>query len=207
MTIHHLHLGELKSNCYIVETAPERCIAVDIGGDSSMLLNFLIMKKLKLTKILLTHGHYDHINGVAEVVAKTGAEVYIHADDAYMLENASASLASSMSIMRFNPVHNYTAVFGDCYINDGNLTFHVLHTPGHSPGSVCYICEDVIFSGDTLFCCSIGRTDLPGGNINEMRSSLRKLCSLEGEYRVYPGHNDSTTLGYERECNPYLLKL
>lgn len=207
MNIHHLHLGELKSNCYIVETEPGRCIAVDIGGDSRMLMNFLSMKKLKLTKILLTHGHFDHIGGVAETAAASGAEVYIHADDANMLESASASLSSSMSIMDFKPVNNYTAVFGDCYINDGDLTFRILHTPGHSPGSVCYICEDVIFSGDTLFCCSIGRTDFPGGDPDAMLRSLRTLSNLEGNYRVCPGHNETTTLDYERRSNPYLAGL
>lgn len=207
MNIHHLHLGELKSNCYIVETEPGRCIAVDIGGDSRMLMNFLSMKKLKLTKILLTHGHFDHIGGVAETAAASGAEVYIHADDANMLESASASLSSSMSIMDFKPVNNYTAVFGDCYINDGNLTFRILHTPGHSPGSVCYICEDVILSGDTLFCCSIGRTDFPGGDPDAMLRSLRTLSNLEGNYRVCPGHNETTTLDYERRSNPYLAGL
>lgn len=207
MKIHHLHLGELKSNCYIIETEPGRCVAVDIGGDCRLFLEFLTMKKLTLSKILLTHGHFDHIGGAEEASAKTGAEVYIHADDSNMLESESASLASSMSFLKFTPVTDYTAIFGDCYINDGNLTFKVIHTPGHSPGSVCYVCEDVIFSGDTLFCCSVGRTDLPGGNVYDMESSLRKLNNLNGDYRVFPGHNESTTLNYERSSNPYLTRL
>lgn len=207
MKIYTLQLGELKSNCYIVETEPGRCIAVDIGGDSRLLLNFLIMKKLKLTKILLTHGHFDHINGVAETVAETNAEVYIHSDDSNMLESASASLAATASFMNFKPVHHCTATTGDCYINDGSCTFRVLHTPGHTSGSVCYICEDVIFSGDTLFCCSIGRTDFPGGNIHEMQNSLIKLRNLDGDFKVYPGHNESTTLDYERSSNPYMTRL
>lgn len=207
MKIHHLQLGPMRANCYVVETAPGRCIAVDIGGDSRLLLNFLKMKKLSLTKILLTHGHFDHIGGAAEIAAETGAEVYIHADDSYMLESSDASLASSMSLIEFKPVKKYTAIFGDSYINDGELTFRILHTPGHTPGSVCYICEDVIFSGDTLFCCSIGRTDFPGGDINAMRSSLISLRDLNGDYRVCPGHNETTTLEYERHSNPYLTRL
>lgn len=207
MKIHHLNLGELKSNCYIIETEPGRCVAVDIGGDSKMLINYLIMKKLRLSKILLTHGHYDHMNGVAEVAEATGAEVYIHEDDAHMLESASASLASFMSVITFRPVHRFISINDDCIIADGNLSFRVLHTPGHTPGSVCYICDDTIFSGDTLFCCSIGRTDFPGSDIHAMRSSLKRIVALDGDYKVYPGHNESTTLAYERINNPYLSRL
>lgn len=207
MKIHHLHLGELKSNCYIVETEPARCIAVDIGGDSRMLLEFLKLKKLTLSKILLTHGHFDHIGGVAEVAEASGAEVYIHENDAPMLESAALSLASCMSFMPFRPVKKYIAVTGDCYISDGDLSLRVIHTPGHSAGSVCYICEDVIFSGDTLFYCSVGRTDFPGSDPVLMKESLKAICALEGDYRVCPGHNESTTLDYERKNNPYLRGL
>ncbi len=207
MKIHHLQLGELRSNCYIIETAPGQCVAVDIGGDSRMLLNYLQMKHLRLSKILLTHGHYDHVGGVAETVAATDAEVYIHSDDANMLESAAASLASLMSVMPFHTVSKYVAVVGDSCISDGELTFRVMHTPGHTKGSVCYICDDVIFSGDTLFCCSIGRTDFPGGSVSEMRESLKSLVELEGDFKIYPGHNESSTLDYERKNNPYLVRL
>ncbi len=207
MKIHLLHLGELKSNCYIVETEPGRCVAVDIGGDSRILLSFLEMNRLTLSKILLTHGHFDHIGGVAEAADASGAEVYIHQADAAMLESEALSLASSMSIMPFKPVKKYISVSDGCYINDGSLSFRVLHTPGHSQGSVCYICEDTIFTGDTLFNCSIGRTDFPGSDAHAMLSSLQKLKNLEGDYRVCPGHFDETTLDYERNSNPYLSKL
>lgn len=204
MKIHHLQLGPLRSNCYIVETAPGRCIAVDIGGDSRLLLEFLKMKRLRLGKILLTHGHFDHIGGVEEVRKATGAEVYIHELDAHMLGSESASLASNMSFFDFEPVTDWTCIFGDCYINDGDCSFRVIHTPGHSRGSVCYLCEDVIFSGDTLFCCSVGRTDFPDSSSAAMSYSLNILYNLEGDHRVLPGHNESTTLDYEREANPYM---
>ena len=204
MKIHHLNLGPLRSNCYIVETAPGRCVAIDIGGDSRLLLEFLKMKKLRLGKILLTHGHFDHIGGAEEVHQATGAEIYVHELDAHMLTSPSASLADSMSFIDFVPVTDWTCVFGDCYINDGECSFRVMHTPGHSRGSVCYLCEDVLFSGDTLFCCSIGRTDFPDSSSAAMSYSLRKLYDLEGDYRVLPGHNESTTLDYEREANPYM---
>lgn len=207
MKIHNLQLGELRSNCYIVETAPGQCVAIDIGGDSRLLLNYLQMKHLKLNKILLTHGHYDHMGGVAEVKEQTGAEVYIHSDDANMLESSSASLAAAMSIMPFKPVNQYISISDDCYIADGDVTFRVIHTPGHTKGSVCYVCGETIFSGDTLFCCSIGRTDFPGGSMTEMRQSLSKLIQLEGDYKICPGHNETSTLNYERINNPYLSHL
>lgn len=206
MKIHHLQLGPLRANCYIIETAPGRCVAVDVGGDSRLLIEFLRMKKLRLTKILLTHGHFDHIGGAEEVRKETGAEIYVHENDAYMLKSAAHSLASNMSFMSFVPVTDWTAVFGDCYINDGECSFRVIHTPGHSPGSVCYVCDDVIFSGDTLFCCSIGRTDFPGSSDKAMDYSLGVLYGLEGDYKVLPGHNESTTLDYERSANPYMKK-
>ncbi len=204
MKIHTLQLGELRANCYIVETAPNRCVAVDIGGDSRLFLEYIKMHNLKLTKILLTHGHFDHIGGCEAVHQATGAEVYVHEDDAPMLTSEALSLASGMAFHEFNQLTDWTVLFGDCYINDGDCTFRVMHTPGHSRGSVCYICDNVIFSGDTLFCCSAGRTDFPGSDPYDMKISLKKLYDLEGDYKVLPGHNESTTLDYERQVNPFM---
>lgn len=207
MKIHTLNLGELRSNCYVVETAPGRCIIVDLGGDADYLMNFLKLNKLKLTKILLTHGHFDHIGGVEEVRRLTGAEVFIHLNDSEMLTSEKFSLASGMSYNPFIPVTLWTAVEEDAIIQDGELSFKVIHTPGHSGGSVCYICEDVIFSGDTLFNRSIGRTDFLGSNPIDMKKSLKKLSLLEGDYKVLPGHNMPTTLNFERKMNPYMKNI
>ncbi|MCM1008485.1 MAG: MBL fold metallo-hydrolase [Ruminococcus flavefaciens] len=207
MKIHTLNLGELRSNCYVVETAPGRCIIVDLGGDADYLMNFLKLNKLKLTKILLTHGHFDHIGGVEEVRRLTGAEVFIHLSDSEMLTSEKFSLASGMSYNHFIPVTLWTAVEEDAIIQDGDLSFKVIHTPGHSGGSVCYICEDVIFSGDTLFNRSIGRTDFLGSNPIDMKKSLKKLSLLKGDYKVLPGHNMPTTLDFERKMNPYMKNI
>lgn len=207
MKIHTLNLGELRSNCYVVETAPGRCIIVDLGGDADYLMNFLKINKLKLMKILLTHGHFDHIGGVEEVRCLTGAEVFIHLNDSEMLTSEKYSLASGMSYNPFIPVTLWTAVEEDAIIQDGDLSFKVIHTPGHSGGSVCYICEDVIFSGDTLFNRSIGRTDFLGSNPIDMKKSLKKLSLLEGDYKVLPGHNMPTTLDFERKMNPYMKNI
>ena len=164
------------------------------------------MKKLTLNKIFLTHGHYDHMNGVEEVVQKTGAEVFIHEGDAPMLNSAGLSLAASISFMPFNPVSKYTIIQDGDIISDGEYNFKVLHTAGHSMGSVCYLCDDVIFSGDTLFCCSIGRTDFAGSSPELMIKSLEKLYNLEGNYKVLTGHGDSTELEYEKKSNPYFRR-
>lgn len=206
MIIKTLQLGELNANCYIAVTAPGQCVAFDIGGTPRLLLEYLKMNNLKLTKIFLTHGHFDHISGVEDVRAATGAEVFVHESDAPMLESSALSLHASMSIMPFKNITVYSIVRDNCVITDGNVSFRVLHTPGHSHGSVCYICDEekVIFSGDTLFCCSIGRTDFHGGDSNYMKQSLRKLYDLDGDYKVYPGHNETTELEYERKNNPYM---
>lgn len=203
MKIHTLQLGELRANCFIAETAPNQCIAVDVGGNARLLYEFLTMKKLTLSKILLTHGHYDHMNGVSEIVEKTGAEVFIHENDAPMLNSSGLSLADLISCMPFNPVSEYTVVHDGDIISDGDYNFRVMHTAGHSMGSVCYICDDVIFSGDTLFCCSIGRTDFNGSNPEMMLKSLEKLYNLDGNYKIFTGHGDSTELEYEKQTNPY----
>lgn len=207
MKLYKLELGVLGANCYVVETAPAQCISIDIGGDSQRFLAFLKEKKLRLTKILLTHGHFDHIGGVAEVQKETGAEVYIHADDAYKLESAEQSLAVQISREPFKAVKEYLSISGDTIINDGNLQFRVMHTPGHSSGSVCYICDDVIFSGDTLFRLSMGRTDFFDGSDGAMENSLIRLSKLDGDYTVYTGHGGQTTLDFERRNNPYILRL
>lgn len=206
MNIHTLQLGELRANCYIAQTAPDKCVAVDIGGNARLLLEFLTMKKLTLSKILLTHGHYDHMNGVAEVARQTGAEVFIHEGDVPMLNSAGLSLSELISHSPFNPVTEYTVIHDGDIISDGGYEFRVLHTPGHSMGSVCYICDDVIFSGDTLFCCSIGRTTFPGSSPELMVKSLEKLYNIDGNYKVLSGHGDKTELEYEKNSNPYLRR-
>ena len=208
MTVKTFQLGELNANCYIAITAAGQCVAFDIGGAPRLVLEFLKMNRLKLTKIFLTHGHFDHMGGVEEVRKATGAEVFIHSGDAAMLSSSGLSLHSAISIMPFDPVTEYSEIEDEQIIRDGDFRFRVLHTPGHSMGSVCYLCdeENVMFSGDTLFCCSVGRTDFPGSSAEDMRRSLARLSELEKDYKVYPGHNEFTTLNYEKENNPYMRR-
>lgn len=209
MNIKTLHLGALNANCYIAETGNGQCIAVDIGGTPRMVIEYLKMNNLKLTKILLTHGHFDHIDGVEAVRRETGAEVFIHENDVKMLSDADLSLRSSMYFLssdQFMPVEKYTVIHDGDEIKDGGYTFRVLHTPGHTKGSVCYITDDAVFSGDTVFCCSIGRTDFPDGSVDEMIQSIKKVSQIDGDLKLLAGHNEPSTLDYERKNNPYMVK-
>lgn len=203
MKIHTLLLGELAANCHIIDCGEGLCAAVDIGNDAAKLLSYLESKNLKLDAILLTHGHYDHIGGVEEVRKATGAMVYIHENDARMLEDAQLNLAAHITPLPYTPVSAYSTFKDGAEITVGSRTFSVLHTPGHTSGSVCFLTEDILLSGDTLFRNSIGRTDL-GGNPAQMKESLRKLKALPCNYQVYTGHDFSTTLDDERMSNPYM---
>lgn len=203
MNIQTLLLGELAANCHIIDCGDGTCAAVDVGNSPDKLLSYLEEHHLTLKAILLTHGHYDHIGGVEAVRSATGAQVYIHRLDAIMLESATLNLAAQISPAPYQPVTSYQTFTDGEEITVGNRTFTVMHTPGHTSGSVCFLTEDVLLSGDTLFRGSVGRTDL-GGNPLKMRESLKKLKALPGDYRIYTGHDFSTTLEAERQSNPYM---
>ncbi len=207
MVVYTLRLGsQFQANCYVVENDNKEAFAVDIGGEPQELITFLKQNSLTLKKIFLTHGHYDHFFGVAKTAQETGAEVYIHQDDAPMLESEARSLASFIGAQKFNPVTKYNVVADGDVIDFCGTPVKVVHTPGHTNGGVCYICENKIFTGDTLFRLSAGRTDFPGGSHEILMKSLRKLKKLgeDNDYEVYPGHDSQTTLSYEIRHNMYM---
>jgi len=186
-------VGSYQTNCYLVVGEKNRCVLIDPGYEAAMLLDRLEQQSLKLDAILLTHGHFDHVGAVRDIVAETDCRVYLCQKEAGLPEHFTAG-----------PLY-YTHTYGEGdRITEAGLTFAVLHTPGHTPGSVCLLCEDVLFSGDTLFAGSIGRTDFPGGSFSEIRNSLYRLGELEGDFRVLPGHAEETTLDYERKTNPFM---
>lgn len=196
MNVKMLQVGPLGTNCYILEDEETRRAAViDPGGNAPAILKAL--EGAEVSYILLTHGHYDHTAGVAELAkALPQAEVYIHERDFRGVDTSMCPLSVQMEGVKFYDE-------GDC-LPLGSRTIQVLHTPGHSQGSVTLRCEDLIFSGDTLFAGSCGRTDFLGGSIPKMMASLRRLGKLEGDFQVLPGHMGVSTLEEERRHNPYL---
>lgn len=194
-------VGLLSANCYIVQGSGADAVLIDPGADVEKIDDCLSSHGLIPRAVLLTHAHFDHCNA-AYVFQKRGCKIYLHADDE-VLVTSDGNLANEMGLV-------FHAFHPDRYLADGDkieecgLTFTVLHTPGHTGGSVCYLLDDIIFTGDTLFCMSVGRTDLPTGNVRALLESVRnKLFTLDGDYTVYPGHGDVTTLAFERRNNPY----
>ena len=190
-------LGIYFVNCYLIhEENSKSCVAIDPGGNANKVMAFLEEKGLTLEAILLTHGHFDHVGAVKDLFEQTQCNVYLHTDDLLLPENFTAGPLFY--------THEYDE--GDV-LEMAGLTIKVMHTPGHTEGSVCLMVDDCIFAGDTLFCHSCGRTDLPGGDPDALMASLARLKNLEGDYRVFPGHNRATTLAVEREYNPFMKKV
>lgn len=187
-------LGDLDTNCYLVwGQNSESCVIIDPAASPERILNRAAQLGKTVQAILLTHGHFDHVGGVKAVAEKTGCAVYLCTQDLTLPPRLTDG-----------PLY-YTQPYGEGdIVQAANLTFQVLHTPGHTAGSVCLITEDALFSGDTLFAGTCGRTDIPGSSPVAMARSLARLGALPGDYTVYPGHGRSSTLSYERQTNPYL---
>lgn len=208
MKIEHFSMGPIAANCYVLlDEASGEAAVIDPGACEQPLIDYLQSDAVKKVRyILLTHGHYDHLMGVADVKAVTDAPVYIHPGDAACLTDESESLADTHLPGQQNVVTPDEFLEEGMELPLGELTIRVLHTPGHSRGGVCFVVGDVIFSGDTLFRHTCGRTDLPGGDYATLMHSLERLTELSGDYQVYPGHNRATTLAHERTHNRYLRK-
>lgn len=208
MHVETIICGPMDVNSYVVhEDGGTVCVAVD-PADAKPVRSYIESKNLSLSHILLTHGHFDHIGGVAELQSAFSAQVCVHVDDAGMLHNDSRSLAAFFG-MRIAPCHaDILLSDGDCIELDG-MRFSVLHTPGHTKGGVCYLLEraQALFTGDTLFRLSVGRSDFPDSDEETLFRSIReKIFALSGDYTLYPGHMRASMLSFERSHNPFMRK-
>lgn len=209
MKVSKIVLGALETNCYIVlDELSGLGAVIDPALYTTPLVEAIKASGMtKLQYIILTHGHSDHILGVYDLKKEyPDATVVIADEDEICLTSSSCSLAADLGIEQ-QPMHADKRVKdGDSFFF-GGIEVRVVATPGHTPGSVCYLFDNIMFSGDTLFCRTCGRTDLFRGNLNDMQESIKKLGMLSGDYIVYPGHGISTTLDAERKTNRFMRKI
>lgn len=198
MKVKMMQVGPIGTNCYILEDEQDkRAAVIDPGDEAERILSVLNEMDSRVEYILLTHGHYDHTTGVPALhEALPEAKIYIHPADANGTGSRIFPLAGQVKDLLFYDEGDTLPL--------GSLTVEVLHTPGHSKGSVTLKVRDVLFTGDTLFAGDCGRTDLPGGSYEEILSSLGRLGRLEGNFHVCPGHAQTSTMDQERQINPYL---
>ncbi len=197
MKIKCLQVGQIGTNCYLLEDESTGSAAiVDPGGEARWILEQVRTDGVQVSCILLTHAHFDHTGGVMELrAALPGVPVYLHPDDAALLGRSEM------------PAIGETVPYGEGdTVAVGSLTVEVFHTPGHTPGGVTLRVGGVLFTGDTLFQGSMGRTDLTGGSYEQIMASLGRLGRLAGDYQVLPGHMGGSTLERERRTNYYLME-
>jgi len=204
--IKKLVVGPFMSNCYIVGSeAAKGGMVIDPGADAKQILRAVDEMALDIKVLVLTHGHIDHVGALKEMKEATGAEVAIHVDEAGALQKQGRSLSTLFGLVYPSPPPPDTLLKDGDSIDIGDLSFTVLHTPGHSAGGICLCGHGVVFSGDTLFNNGIGRTDLPGGSYGSLLDAINtKLMVLPDDTIVYPGHGPDSTIGAERQANPFL---
>lgn len=211
MKIDRLILGDFQTNCYVVRTdeSARECLVIDTGLDSRDMIAFLTQHGLTPKAVVLTHGHVDHIAGLAAMRSRfPELRVYIHRLDGPMLTDSQANL-SEMAMLPFETAPAEVLLEDGDTVEEAGIVLKVLHTPGHTPGGICLCAatEGVVFAGDTLFADGVGRTDFPGGDWDQLLDGIRtKLLVLPERTAVYPGHGMRTTIGREKASNPFLVQ-
>ncbi|MEL7562024.1 MBL fold metallo-hydrolase [Dehalogenimonas sp. 4OHTPN] len=205
MIIERLVVGPIESNCYIVaDEETKEGIVIDPGADAGKILKRITDRGLKISYIVLTHGHFDHVSAAGPVKTATGAKLLVHQADAASLNDGFLARMAGLAHQKVPPPDVLLKGWEDIAV--GSLRFTVLHVPGHTPGGIALYGQDVVFTGDSLFEMGIGRTDLPGGYYGTLIDSLNcRLLALDDCIKVYPGHGPDTTIGAERRGNPFLV--
>lgn len=205
MKIYGLIVGDFQTNCYIVAADSGKAAVIDAGNEPDRIAAVIEEHGLQVEYFLLTHAHFDHIMAVNELKNRFGGKVAISKDDNFMITEPKSIYTGN-----FMPAVPALKIDADILLSDGDiiemdeLSFKTVTTPGHTPGSVCFICGDDIFTGDTLFAGSVGRTDLFGGNFSTLYRSLGKLKEIDKNLRVLPGHGEASTLNKEKAENPFM---
>ena len=208
MKVYPLVLGPVQTACYIISNE-KKAVVVDPAANANQIIQYLGTKKLELEAVLLTHGHFDHIGAVNELVAKYQVPIYAHKKEKEYFENPDVNLSPMIyERLVLNKDFEYRFISDQEVIECLGTKVKAFHVPGHTTGSICYYfeSEDIVFTGDTLFKHSIGRTDFIYGNHDQLIKGIRgKLLSLPGHTLVYPGHGECTTIGEESKHNPFLV--
>ena len=200
-----LKVSSFATNCYVIyRDNSSKCIVIDPGGDSEKIKNEILNLDLGISHILCTHGHPDHTGGVYDLSVGGRVQFYIGAGDENLIDHPPKYITDLLPDFR-KPPSDYKIIKNETVISSDGIEICVFKTPGHTPGSLSFFCEGMIFTGDTLFKGSIGRTDLSGGNYDLEISSIRsKIFSFPDDTIIYPGHGDSTNILIEKSQNPFL---
>jgi hydroxyacylglutathione hydrolase len=202
LKIERLELGLFKVNCYILSLEKANII-IDPGADFIIIRKYLESKKIKPDFILNTHGHYDHIGAVKDIISYYGIPFYIHEFEEPIITDPDKNISSFFGGSGLS-LENYNLIKNNDYSYFTDLGVSIANTPGHTPGSIIILVDDCIFTGDLLFKGSIGRTDLPGGSIKQIKESLAGIRKMNKKSVIYPGHGPASSLKYELENNYYL---
>jgi glyoxylase-like metal-dependent hydrolase (beta-lactamase superfamily II) len=201
MILERLVVGPLEENTYIVaDEETKQAIVIDPGDEADRILEVIKDRDLHVNSIICTHTHFDHVGAVGDMRKATGAEILIHEEDMQVYASARDQAAFWGYEVDDLPEPDGFLDDGD-EVEAGNLKFKVIHTPGHSPGGICLYGEGVLITGDTIFKGSVGRTDFPGGNIEELKKSFRRLLDLPEDTKIYSGHGPETSVGMEKKTN------
>jgi glyoxylase-like metal-dependent hydrolase (beta-lactamase superfamily II) len=207
LAVDRVELGPIGTNCYVVRAGARatEAVVVDPGAEANRIVEHLAAAGARCGAILITHGHWDHLGGVADLADATGAPVYMSEDERVLLEDVNSFTPPGVELRPYSPD---VGLLGDEMLDLAGIEFQTLRVPGHSPAHLAYYAEGALFSGDVLFAGSVGRTDLPGADWDTLVESIRSLADrFAPETVVYSGHGAETTIGAELARNPFLAEL